>query len=130
MDGNPVLTISAPQGSLQTTHHASDMAHGPAVSISVRTMVLNQGEVVSIEGPSMTVTVSRQGADLTLHMVAPRGMFGDVHGIIGRSLQQQERPLANVLQQTVFTAAEDYQVSGPFGNNFGGNEFHSVGLVL
>ena len=124
-----MLTISAPQGSVRTTHHASDMARGPAVSIGVRTMVLSQGETVSIEGPSMTVTITRQGTDLTLHMVSPRGMFGGVHGIVGRSMQS-DRPLANLLQQTVFTAAEEFQVSGPFGSDFEGNEFHNVGLVL
>lgn len=129
VDGEPMLTIAAPHGSVRTTQHSSDMARGPAVTVSVRTMVLNDVEVVSIEGPSITVTVTRQGADLTLHMVAPRGMHGDVHGIVGRSMQNQ-RPLSNVLQQTVFVPAEDFQVSGPFANDFGGNEFHSVALLL
>lgn len=129
VNGEPILTISAPRGAVRTTHHAADMARGVVETVSVRTMVLSEIEVVSIEGPSMTVTVTRQGADLTMHMVAPRGLHGNVHGIVGRTMQDQ-RPLSNLLQQTVLTAAEDYEVHGPFGSDFDGNAFQNVGVLL
>lgn len=130
VNGNPVLTAKSPRGSLSTAQYPSDMSSGPSQPMSVKTMVLAAEEVVSVEGPALTVTVTRRGNDLSLHVVAPRGMVGPVEGIVGRTMVGLTggRGMANVLKSVAFTQAGQYRVTGAFANDFALNEFHSQAL--
>ncbi len=126
VNGLPVLTRESRKGSLQTGHYSTDLSgKGPSQPVYIKTMVLAAEEVVTVEAPFLTVTVTRRGNDLALHVVSPQGLSGNVHGIIGRTMGEMAkgRPLSNVLLTTSFVQAGKYQVSGAFRSDFMHNEF-------